>query len=271
LKGQDRAPDVLDIGQSFAISAGKDGLLAPYKIASWADVPDATKDTDGTWLSDCGGFISIGYDPAKVPDPPTSFADLLKPEYKNMIAINGNPTEAAAAFALVFAAALAGGGAFDNIQPGVDYFKKLKDAGNFKPVKGSAATVQSGETPCMVYWEYLQQTQIANQVPTYKLTIPADSTYAAYYSQAISATAAHPAAARLWEEYVYSDEGQNLFLGGATRPIRLDALVKAGTVDKAAYDKLPKAPSGTVTYPTDAQQTAAQTIVSQQWATATGG
>ncbi|MBV9919386.1 MAG: ABC transporter substrate-binding protein, partial [Pseudonocardia sp.] len=157
LKGQNRAPDVLDLGQSFAIGAAKDGLLAPYKVATWDQIADAAKDPAGNWFSDYGGFVSIGYDPAKVPNPPTSFADLLKPEYKNQIAINGNPTQAGAAFAAVYAAALANGGTFDNIQPGVDFFKKLKQAGNFVPVTGSAATVQSGQTPILIWWDYLQE------------------------------------------------------------------------------------------------------------------
>jgi len=270
LKGQDRAPDVLDLGQSFAIGAAKDGILAPYKVATWDNVPADAKDADGRWLSDYGGFISIGYDPAKVPNPPTSFKDLLKPEYKNMVAINGNPTQAGAAFAAVYAAALANGGSFDNIAPGVDFFKQLKQAGNFIPVTGSPATVQSGQTPILIWWDYLQASSVQSQVPTWKIVIPSDAAYAAYYSQAINATAPHPAAARLWQEYLYSVDGQNGWLNGSARPIQLDTLVKAGTVDKAALAKLPQAPAGEVKYPTDDQQNAAKAIVSQQWAAATG-
>ncbi len=270
LKGQDRAPDVLDLGQSFAISGTKDGLLAPYKVATWNNIPDAAKDADGHWFSDYGGFVSIGYDPAKVSTPPTSYADLLKPAYKNQVAINGNPTQAGAAFAAVYAAALANGGSFDNIQPGVDYFAKLKQVGNFVPVTGSPATVQSGQTPVLIWWDYLQESSVASQLPSWKVIIPSDATYAAYYAQAINATAPHPAAARLWEEFLYSVDGQNLWLNGSARPIQLPTLVKDDTVDKAALAKLPPAPEGDIKYPTDAQQTAAKAVVSQQWATATG-
>jgi putative spermidine/putrescine transport system substrate-binding protein len=270
LKGQDRAPDVLDLGQSFAIGAAKQNLLAPYKVASFAQIPDNAKAPDGTWFSDYGGYVAIGYDPARVPVPPTSFADLLKPNYKNQVGINGDPTQASAAFSAVYAAALANKGSFANIQPGIDYFRALKQAGNFVPVKGSAATVQSGQTPVLIYWDYLQVSQVQSQVPNYKIAIPTDSAYAAYYTQAISATAPHPAAARLWEEFLYSTEGQNLWLQGAARPILLQQMVQNGTVDQAAYAKLPPAPPGQPTYPTDDQQTAAKTLVSQQWAQATG-
>jgi putative spermidine/putrescine transport system substrate-binding protein len=270
LKGQDRAPDVLDLGQSFAIGAANDKLLAPYKVATWNNIPDVAKDAQGQWFSDYGGYVSIGYDPAKVPNPPKTLKDLLKPEYKNMVAINGNPTQAGAAFAAVYAAALANGGSFDDIKPGVDYFSQLKKAGNFVPVTGSPATVQSGQTPILIWWDYLQASSVQSQVPAWKVVIPSDATYAAYYAQAINATAPHPAAARLWEEFLYSTEGQNLWLNGAARPIQLDQLVKDGTVDKAALAKLPQAPAGEVKYPTDAQQNAAKAVVSQQWTAATG-
>lgn len=271
LKGQSRAPDVLDLGQSFAISAAKDGLLAPYKVASWSDIPAASKAADGAWFNDYGGYVAIGYDPAKVPNPPTSFADLLKPEYKNQVAINGNPTQAGAAFAAVYAAALANGGSFDDIAPGIEYFKKLHQAGNFVPVTGSPSTVQSGQTPILIWWDYLQASSVASQLPTWKVVIPTDGRYAAYYAQAISKTAPHPAAARLWEEYLYSVEGQNLWLNGSARPVELDTLVKNGSVDKTAYGKLPPSPEGELSFPTDEQQTKAKAVVSQEWAGAVGG
>jgi Bacterial extracellular solute-binding protein len=94
LKGQSRAPDVLDIGTSFAIKADQAGLLAPYKVATWTAIPANTKASDSTWYDDYGSYVAIGYDSAKVKVPPTSFKDLLKPIYKNQVAINGNPTQA---------------------------------------------------------------------------------------------------------------------------------------------------------------------------------
>jgi putative spermidine/putrescine transport system substrate-binding protein len=170
----------------------------------------------------------------------------------------------------VYAAALANGGSFANIQPGITYFQKLNQAGNFVPVTATAATVESGQTPIILWWDYLQASTIATQVPGWKVVIPSDGHYAAYYSQAISATAPHPAAARLWEEYLYSTIGQNLWLQGAARPIELSVMIKGGTVDKKALAALPPAPS-TLSFPTTAQLTAAQTLVSQDWPTAVGG
>ncbi len=139
LKSQSRAPDVLDMGTAFAVKGVQEGILAPYKVASWSAIPADAKASDGTWWADYGGYVAIGYNSATVKTPPTSFADLLKPEYKNQVAINGNPTQASAAFSAVYAAALANGGSLNNITPGINYFKKLHSVGNFVPVTASAA------------------------------------------------------------------------------------------------------------------------------------
>ncbi|TDD59245.1 extracellular solute-binding protein [Kribbella antibiotica] len=271
LKGQDRAPDVLDIGGAFAIQAAKDGLLAPYKVATWADIPDGQKESDGKYVQDYGGLISIGYDAAKVSPAPTSFADLTKPEYKGKVALNGDPNKAGAAFAGVQAASLAAGGSLDDIAPGIEFFGKLKKSGNFLPVAASPATIQSGQTPIVIDWDYTNLSA-ANELKgkvDWKIALPSDSKYATYYNQAINANAPHPAAARLWQEWLFSDEGQNLFLQGSARPVRLDAMTKAGTIDKTAAAALPKV-EGTVEFPTQEQVDKAKTTLTQNWAKSVG-
>ena len=91
------------------------------------------------------------------------------------------------------------------------------------------------------------------------MVIPTDGHYASYYSQAISATAPDPAAARLWEEYLYSTTGQNLWLQGSARPIELASLVKNGTADKKASAALPQRPGAPSPSRRVAQPTAAET------------
>ncbi len=264
-KGQSRAPDVVDVGTAFAAKGQTAGDWAPYKVATWSDIPDSSKEATGLYYADYGGYVAIGYDTSKVKNPPTSFKSLLAGPYKNMVALNGSPTQAGAAFAGVYAAALANGGSFGDIAPGVSYFKQLKQAGNFVPVTGSASTMESGQTPILIWWDYLLASEVGAKYKNLKIVIPSDSHYAAYYDQAVSKYAPHPAAARLWEEYLYSTEGQNLFLEGGTRPIELPALVSAGTEDKTAYAALPPAPSGGITFPSIAQQNTAETVVAQQW------
>jgi putative spermidine/putrescine transport system substrate-binding protein len=271
LKGQSRAPDVLDMGTSFAIKADQEGLLAPYRVQTWSDIPSANKASDGTWYGDYGGYVAIGYNPAKVKVAPTSFKALLNPTYKNQVAINGNPTQASAAFSAVYAAALANGGSLGNIAPGIAYFQKLHQEGNFVPVTAGPTTVESGQTPIVIWWDYLLASEIGSVVKGFKIVIPTDAHYAAYYAQAISKTAPDPAAARLWEEYLYSVTGQNLWLEGKARPIELPTLIKDGTVNTAANAALPVAPAGELQFPTQAQESAAESMVAQQWAAKVGG
>jgi ABC-type Fe3+ transport system substrate-binding protein len=266
-KGQDRAPDVLDFGTSFAQQAAAKGLLAPYQVATWDEIPEGQKDPEGRWYNDYGGYISIGCNATVVKQCPTSFTELLDPRYKGLVALNGNPTQAAAAFGGVWAAALANGGSLDDIGPGIDFFKKVKDAGNFNPVEITPATIQSGETPLAIDWDYLNAGltgTLKEKGADWQVNVPSDGLFGGYYSQAISKFAPHPAAARLWQEFLYSDEGQNIWLKGGARPVRLPAMEQAGTADKDALAALPKV-TGTAEFPTQEQQTKAQQVVAQRW------
>lgn len=268
LKGQDKAPDVFDLGG--AVATANVAKFAPYKVATWADIPDNLKDASGTWANDYGGYMSIGYDSAKVPAP-TTIADLLKPQFKGKVALNGDPTQAGAAFAGVVMAALGSGGSADDIAPGVDFFSKLKKAGNFLPVDPTPATIESGQTPVVIDWDYLNVAQGAKLKGKmdWKTVVPANAVVGSYYVQAVSKDAPHPAAARLWEEFLFSDQGQNLWLAGSARPVRADAMVKAGTIDATAYAALPKA-EGTPVFQTDAQTTKAKDYLASNWAKAIG-
>lgn len=268
LKGQDRQPDVVDVSLPFAVQGAEDGLFAPYKVAKWKDIPASGKDPAGKWFLDYGGFIAIGYNAKLVKTPPTSIKGLLNSEYKNQVALNGDPTKAGAAFAGVYAAALANGGSVTNIQPGIDFFSSLKKAGNFIPVEATPATVQSGQTPITLDWDYLQgkYKEEASGKVDWKIVVPADAQYGGFYTQAIVKNSPHPAAARLWEEFLYSAAGQNLWLKGGARPILLEAMKAAGTANKTYLAALPDMPAGAKpTFASLIQQLNAKIAVAQNW------
>jgi putative spermidine/putrescine transport system substrate-binding protein len=267
LQGQSKAPDVFDL--SAAVATANTSMFAPYKVATFAEVPEKLKDPNGTWVNDYGGFMSIGYD-AKLP-PVTTVADLLKPAYKGKVALNGDPTKAGAGFSGVVMAAIAQGGSADDISKGVDFFHQLKTAGNFLPVDPTPATIQSGQTPVVIDWDYLNVAQAAKLKGTtdWKTVVPPNAAVGGYYVQAINKDAPHPAAARLWQEFLYSDEGQNLWLKGGARPVREAAMVKAGTIDKAAHDALPKTEGAPVVL-TNEQTNKAAEYLKVNWAKAIG-
>ncbi len=265
LKGTSRAPDVFDLGQSVALA--NTALFAPYKVARFDKIPSQFKDPQGTWVNDYGGYMSIGYDSSKVPEVKT-VSDLLRPQFKGKVALNGDPTQAGAAFSGVMMAAVANGGSADNIKPGVDFFEKLNKVGNFLPVDPTPATIESGQTPVVIDWDYTNAAE-TQKLPSWKVVVPSNSVVAGYYYQAINKDAPHPAAARLWEEFLYSDQGQNLWLAGGARPVLASYMAKQGTIDKAEYDALPKV-SGTPVIPTVKQTEKAASYLSKNWSKVAG-
>jgi putative spermidine/putrescine transport system substrate-binding protein len=265
LKGTKRAPDVFDLGQSVALANTK--MFAPYKAATFDSVPAEFKDANGTWVNDYGGYMSIGFDTKKVPEV-TSLDDLLGAKYKGKVALNGDPTQAGAAFSGVVMASVANGGSADDIAPGVNFFEKLKKAGNFLPVDPTPATIESGQTPVVIDWDYTNAAETA-KLPSWKVVVPEGAAVGGYYYQAINKDAPHPAAARLWQEFLYSDEGQNLFLGGGARPVRADAMKSDGTLDEALFGKLP-AVKGDPVLLTEAQTKTAADYLSKNWSKVAG-
>jgi putative spermidine/putrescine transport system substrate-binding protein len=264
-KGKSSAPDVFDLGQAVALA--NTSMFAPYTVATFDDIPAAFKDPNGTWVNDYGGYMSIGFDTTKVP-PVTSVNDLLKPEYKGKVALNGDPTQAGAAFSGVMMVALSQGGSVDDVAPGVEFFRKLKAAGNFLPVDPTPATIESGQTPVVIDWNYLNATETA-KLPTWHVVVPSNAVVAGYYYQAINKDAPHPAAARLWQEFLYGDEGQNLFAAGGVRPVRADQMLRAGTIDKAVVNKIPVI-DGPVSVPSPDQTDKATKYLTDNWAKAIG-
>ena len=274
LEGQDRAPDVLDVSPGFAVQGADEGLFATYTVSTWDTIPDNVKDAEGRWVGDYWGAIALGVNTDVVPNIPASWQDLLKPEYSGKVAMNGDPRTSGSAFAGVFAASLANGGSLDDITPGIDFFAELANAGNFIAVDATPGSVVQGETPITIDWDYLQIAygdEFAGQI-TWQVSVPSDGSFGNHYCQAINGTGPHPFAARLWQEFLYSDEGQLLWLKGYSHPVRFDDLSSRGVIPQELLDKLPPAEQyANVQFPTAEQTAAATEILTAQWADKVSG
>ena len=269
-KGTDKAPDVFDLGPSVA-NENVD-LFAPYKVATWDQIPDDLKDPDGRWVNDYTGIMAVGYNADKYGDV-TTLDQLKDPKFSGAIALNGNPTESGAAFNGVVMAALGNGGSADDIQPGIDWFGELKDLGNFLPIDPTPATIMSGQTGVVIDWSYNQAaviTKLADEGTTWKTFVPEGATVGSYYVQAINADAPHPAAARLWQEFLYTPEAQNLWIKGGAKPVLYDAMVADGTIDPAVEGNLPPTEGGITTLD-ETQTAAANELLKTEWTAAVGG
>jgi putative spermidine/putrescine transport system substrate-binding protein len=263
-----QAPDVIDIGFAFGPQAQEEGLIQPYKVATWDSIPDDLKEPDGYWYGDYYGVLSFQVNTDVVENIPQNWADLLKPEYNGQVALAGDPRTSNQAIQSVFAAALANGGSLDDAAPGLDFFAELNQVGNFVPVIAKQGTIATGETPVVVRWDYLGLTDrdTFGDNPTTEIVIPEDGVFGGVYVQAISAYAPHPNAAKLWMEHLYSDEGQLIWLKGYCHPIRYDDMVARGVIPQELADKLPPADLyAQAVFPTIEQLEAARTVITEQW------
>jgi putative spermidine/putrescine transport system substrate-binding protein len=272
LKGDSRAPDAVDDGPAFAIAGTAQGLFTRYFVTEFSTIPRAMKDTRGYWTGDYWGAISIGYNSNLVSPGPKTWKDLLNPAYKSKVALNGSPLTSGSAVAGVFSAALANGGSLNNVQPGVDFFAQLKSSGNFIPVQSTPSTVASGQTPISIDWDYLNLGYVKEYpAANWKVVIPSDGVYGAYYCQAINATAPHPWSARLWEEFLYSDQGQLLWLKGYSHPARFQDLAARKVIPASLLSALPAASIyAKVKFASSGQQTAAKALIASSWPSKVG-
>lgn len=245
------APDLADTHRAQEV---------PYLVFYWLEVPAALKNTRAYWYSDCGGYLSVGWDSSTLPAV-TSLSDLSRPAYKDRVTLEGDPLQWDTGLAGVLMGSMASSPTPD-AAAGVAFFQDLKTVGNFLtlgPAEGGASV--------MIGPEY-DQAQLAKTNGSWKEFIP-PRTVIAYNAQAINRTAPHPAAARLWEEYLFSDGGQNLCLKYGARPSRMTAMRGDGVLDLGAAAALPPSPSEPVVL-SSAQFAEARAYVDSHWAAAAG-
>ncbi|MEA2783367.1 MAG: putative spermidine/putrescine transport system substrate-binding protein [Rhodospirillaceae bacterium] len=265
-----QAPDVIDVGLSFGPSAKKDGLLQSYKVSTWDTIPDSAKDAEGYWYGDYYGVLSFEINSDLIKKAPADWPDLLSADYKNAVALAGDPRASNQAIQGVFAAGLseANGNVDQAGEAGLKFFAELNKKGNFVPVIGKAGTLAQGATPIIIRWDYnaLADRDTLKGNPEVQVVVPKSGVVAGVYVQAISAFAPHPNAAKLWMEYLYSDEGQLAWLKGYCHPIRFQDLVKNNKVPADVLAKLPPAESyAKAVFPTLDQQAKSKAVITKQW------
>lgn len=265
-----QAPDVIDVGLAFGPSSKEEGLIQPYKVSTWDEIPADVKDADGYWYGDYYGVMSFIVNKDLVDNTPTDWSDLMKPEYAGQVALAGDPRASNQAILGVLAAGMSTGAEPGEAagKAGLEFFKGLNEAGNFVPVIGKAGTLAQGTTPIVVAWDYnalaWRDTLAGN--PPVEIVVPKSGVLAGVYVQAISAYAPHPNAAKLWMEYLYSDEGQLGWLKGYCHPARFNAMAAAGKIPADLLEALPPAESyEAAVFPTIDQVNANKAAVVEGW------
>ena len=269
LAGQPDMPDAVDVSPAFAQEFATKGLWEPYQPCLWDEIPETLKDPAGNWVAAYYGLMAIGANTTVVKEVPTTFAALKDPMYKGLVSLNGDPRESGAAFAAVMAAAIANGGSFDDILPGIKYFAELKKSGNLSAADVTAASVISGETPLVLDWTYnypgLAPTLAENNI-TFQVAVPTDGVYGGYYAQGVVKNSPHQNAAKLWIDHLISDEGALGYIVGGAIPARFDALVAAGKVTPEMMANLPDpALIKDIKFPSAEQVAKAKEVLTAQW------
>ena len=233
--------DIGDVGQAFGPIAVEKGLTIPYKTSYWNDIPDWAKDTDGNWIIAYYGTMSMLTNKKIVSKTPTSFADILAGDYNVSV---GDVTKANQAQFAVLAAAIAFGGDEGNIQPGLDFFRKLAEQGRLDLGENSLARIEKGEIGVAFLWDYnalgyRDQFKANNPDANFEVTIPSEASTQSGYCTIINKYSKRPYAAALAREYILSDEGQINLARGYAKPVRSSVVlpddVKAKLVDNEQY------------------------------------
>jgi len=269
LSGQADMPDNVDVSPAIAQEMVDKGLFEPYVLSTDAEIPDGLKDAGNNWTAAYYGIMAITTNTTIVKNAPKTFADLEKPEYKGLVALNGDPREAGSAFAAVMAASIANGGSADDILPGVQFFADLKKSGNLGGTDVTKETVLSGETPIALDWSYNVpglKADLEAAGLTVEVAFPSDGIYGGFYGQGVVKNSPHQACSKLWLEHIFSDEGALGYLEGGAVPARIEALTKAGKVTADMKGNLPPDELlGQVKFLTPAQIAAAKAVLAEQW------
>jgi putative spermidine/putrescine transport system substrate-binding protein len=263
-----QAPDTVDVGVGHTANAMAKGLFAKYKVSTWDSIE--MKDPDGYWWAEYYGALCFEVSKPAIENSPQDWEDLLKPEYKGKVAMAGDVLKSNQSVMTVYAAGLsrAGGDKAKAAEAGLQFWKEVNDAGNFIPVIADQGTIAQGETPIVMEWDYLalaNRDSLAGN-PETEIVIPKTGVIAGPYAGAISAYAPHPYTARLWWEFIMSDEGQLIYLKGYAHPIRFNDMAKRGVVPEDLAAKLPPAEAyANAVFLTVDELQAATTYITENW------
>jgi putative spermidine/putrescine transport system substrate-binding protein len=250
-----------------AVDAARKDVVAPFKPVNFEKLAPVFREPEGRWFTIHTLTIAFVVNTKLVRNPPRSWADLLKPEYRGSV-VYLDPRSTGVGQVLTFAANFANGGDMTNVRPGIDYLGKLHRSGNVLRVEGTTpyAKFVKGEIPIWVSYENdgLKAKHTDGMGDAVAVVIPEEASVAAPYAISLVKNAPHPNAGKLWLNFVMTETGQGIFAQGFVRPA-----VPGVKLPESVADKLPPAPQ---VRPLDVQAAAAKKAeIDAGWAKAVLG
>lgn len=223
-----------------AVDAVAKDVVAPFKPVNFDKLPDVFREPNGKWFTIHQLTIAFVVNKKLVKNVPQTWADLLKPEYKNTV-VYLDPRSTGVGQVLTFGAAYANGGSVDNVAPGIDYLGKLHKAGSVLRVVGTTPYSQfvKGEIPVWISYENdgLKAKYVDGMGDDVAVVIPKEASAAAPYGISLVKNGPNPNAGKLWLNFIMTNEGQGIFAQGYVRPS-----VPGVKLPDSVADKLPAAP-----------------------------
>ena len=207
----------------------KQGLLYPYDSPAAANIPDKFKDPGRLFIS--GRLIMLGfvYNTRMLTHEkaPKKWEDLLKPEYRNNIAMTDPTTSGTTLYTVA--------GLVQNSAYGWEYLEKLK-ANGLLLESGSSAVVNkvgSGEYMVSIGVDYIARSAIASGA-TLGFIYPEKDIPIIQSPIAIIKNSKNLDAAKALYDYIISEDGQTVLLEEFTMPVNTNLVLEnAIAVDDA--------------------------------------
>jgi putative spermidine/putrescine transport system substrate-binding protein len=210
-----------DIGLLYGPVAEAKAVVPPYLPPNASKLPENLKAKNGGWVATFSGVPAFVVNTDVVKNVPRTWDDLLRPEYKGLIGTS-DPRTSGTGAAIFVAWAFAFGGDENNLQPAVDFAKKLLP--NFKGVaSGNAQTLEKGEIPIQCKYDFnckAAEEAVKEKGVNAVTVIPGVSMYAPSGLMLNKYNVGKMDFAKMYMEWVLTDEGQTIFAKFGARPIR---------------------------------------------------